>query len=43
MVVSVNTTWSFVDGNWIIEEDTWDFILWEAEIVAQGTVLPPLL
>ncbi len=35
MVVSVNTTWSLVDGNWIIEEDSWgDFILWEAEIVA---------
>jgi len=34
MVVSVNTTWIFVDGDWIIEEDSWDFILWEAEIVA---------
>lgn len=34
MVVSVTTTWSLVEGNWMIEEDLWNFILWEAEIVA---------
>jgi len=40
MVIDVVTVWDYVNGRWVITDDRWDFVIFEVEIVAQGTVFP---
>ena len=40
MVIDVVSLWEYVNGRWVIIDDRWDFIIFEVEIVAQGTVFP---
>ena len=40
MVIDVVTVWDYENGRWVIVDDRWDFVIFEVEIVAQGTVFP---
>lgn len=40
MGIDVVTVWEYGNGQWTIINDTWDFVIFEVEIVAQGTVFP---
>ncbi len=36
----VITQWRYVDGQWLIEDDRWEFIFFKQENVSEGTVFP---
>ena len=40
MEVNVVSVWEFSDGQWLMIDDRWDFLNFETEVVAEGTVFP---
>ena len=40
MEIYAVTVWEYIDGKWFITDDTWEFIYFETEVVAEGTVFP---
>ena len=40
MEVNAVSVWEFSDGQWLMIDDRWDFLNFETEVVAEGTVFP---
>ena len=40
MEVNAISVWEFSDGQWLMIDDRWDFLNFETEVVAEGTVFP---
>ena len=40
MEVNAVSVWQFSDGQWLMIDDRWDFLNFETEVVAEGTVFP---
>ena len=40
MEVNAVSVWEFSDGQWLMIDDRWEFMSFETEVVAEGTVFP---
>lgn len=40
MEIYATTVWEYIDGKWLIVDDKWEFMNFETEVVAEGTVFP---